>query len=73
MKHDPRLKLAIHTDTKPTHRPEETLAAMRARTVMEVMRERSELTRNLYDVFGPGDEREVSRSLLRLPGHRTTH
>lgn len=73
MKHDPKLKLAVHTGTKPAFEPREALAAIRARTTMEVLRERSELTRNLYDVFGRGDERDESRSLLRLPWHQILH
>ena len=73
MSDDPRLKLATHSNTEPTHGANQALAAIRARTVMEVMRERSELTRDLYDVFGPGEEREESSSLLRLPWHRSTH
>ena len=73
MKHDQSLKLAIHTATKTTHGSNQALAAIRARTAMEVMRERSELTRNLYDVFGSGGEREESSFLLRLPWNQTTH
>ena len=66
MKRDQSLKLAIHTATKTTHGSNQALAAIRARTAMEVMRERSELTRNLYDVFGSGGEREETPDLQQM-------
>ena len=73
MSDNPRLTLAVNSNTKLNHAPNQALAAIRARTVMEVMRERNELTRDLHDVFGSGDEREESSSLLKLPWHQSTH
>ena len=73
MKNDLRLQIAVHTERTVDANHEHALAEIRARTAMEVMKERRELRNHLYDVLGPGDEHDESSALLRLPWQRTTH
>ena len=73
MKDNLRPKLANRAAEATHESHTQALAAIRARTAVEVMKERRDLERHLYDVMGPGDEYAESRSLLRLPWQRTTH
>ena len=71
MKHDLRLELVARAERTAGDNREQALAAIRARTAMEVMKERRELKSHLYDVMGPGDESDESTSLLTQK-HRQT-